>query len=1134
MWHDKDLLLLVLSSALVLGMLVTVRSCGHHVVHRQIKDLAAYHSMTQQLHIEGGLCSRGEGKQTATPHTATAAAATAAATAAREGRKKRGNGPPYTHTHAHAHAYDGVRVRQAEVTAAAVVAELEHQEGDLTSGADGGDRRHGCGDESGSNDQQMWDHLLPVRGRSLQQAAGPPVSPAPIRLSVTYQQLGALDASQQQRLTRVVEAVRRVLQKFVRVKWPARGGLLVDPYCDPSFQACYPDFIAGRSQNRECGLASILREHIINPLNCTSYITKEQRQALIRSATGPVSGAGGGASIYGKGCASFAGSKGDDTDMYFYITAVHNNDCNLGAAAWAKPCLLDLGNNRPLLAAANVCPRALETLLDEEQLTAVLTHEMIHALGFTDSMYNLTRRADGTARPLSELLQPSNVGGKQVQVLVSPSVRDAARAHFACPSLSGAQLEEEGSAGSAGSHWEYTHYQGEVMVASTTFAADGTPPVLSNLTLSYLDDTGWYVTNRSAAGLLSWGAGAGCLLPSSTCSSYMLAVPGQRLFCGAATSASASQQLPAPASTSSTFVCTKSYRARGTCRALNFTNGCGLVLSRNAKETCLTSDAPDDLPAVFGWSLGTPSGRCFQVVYRFQAVIGYNRYTYPSTGQDGDSGAACFETVCSANGSKVFVKILGQQLECPAGRYLNLAQLLPSRFSAGRIGPCPPAQDLCSTQSCPASACNPTGGECLNGSCYCRLAYTGADCGFSLVTGQEVTDSSADDSSAGGGGSPSLSPPPWVQLVQLTLWLTNPVSDVGARQGQFQAAIASWADLNIKAVAVVSVNSGVPVVPPAATAAAGAANDTVVGDVFDATAGSHRRRGLHQASSLQPNLLPVAASVATVRISPSKSRPAALLLGWLRSNATSRNRLSSQLSAAGFQLIQQGIRWEYLITQQSVDSSSTASSGPGPAEAVIIGRGRKVMSVSLAAGAAAVVGIISAIVTARVRHTCALRKAESDDTSASAGEESNIAADGGVRGGGGGDGFVGHDDGGDNAVGDGGGGGPPPSPSPSGIGRSRLSTSGRGAGLARSSVNSFVDAEVGPLAAASQQHSFTRGASLGNSTYSTRITSSQPPPSQPPPSQPPPPQSVTPYSYSPGLMGKLSPLYSEPEEMSYS
>lgn len=74
-------------------------------------------------------------------------------------------------------------------------------------------------------------------------------------------------------------------------------------------------------------------------------------------------------------------------------------------------------------------------------------------------MYNLTRRDDGSVRPISEMVRVATVGDKQVQLLVSPRVRQAAQEQFGCPSLEGAQLEEEGSVGSAGSHWEYTHYQ---------------------------------------------------------------------------------------------------------------------------------------------------------------------------------------------------------------------------------------------------------------------------------------------------------------------------------------------------------------------------------------------------------------------------------------------------------------------------------------------------------------------------------------------------------------------------------------------------------------------------------------------------------------------------------------------------
>ncbi|GLI70826.1 hypothetical protein VaNZ11_015830 [Volvox africanus] len=1084
---------LALLAALSLGLLVAVQSCGHHVVHRQIQDLAARH-VAQQLHMG----SASWGLRKASPiGKVKADTQNSDWTREMEMTDTDGHGNVQVRSKDEASSAEGIHMDAAEL-------ELQQWQADRVANSVGS--RAAAASDVGNGMQEDGtdprdelreeESALDPRGRSLQQSASP--APAPIRLSVTYQQLGALDASQQQMLTRVVEAVRRILRKFILVKRPSSGGMLVDPYCNFNTWACYPDFnMRALNPNRECGLATVMPEHIVNPFNCTSFTTNSQRQALGRGISGPASGVGGGASGYGTGCASYAGTNGDDTDMYLYITAVRNDDCESGAAAWAKPCLLDLGNNRPLLGAANVCPRALE-VLNEEQLTAVLTHEMIHALGFTDSMYNLTRRPDGTLRPLGELLQSSTVGGKQVQMLVSPKIRDAARAQFSCPDLAGAQLEEEGSAGSAGSHWEYTHYQGEVMVASTTFAADGTPPVLSNLTLSYLDDTGWYVTNRSAAGLLSWGAGAGCLLPNSTCSSYMLAVPGQRLFCDAA---SGVQSGSTPS-----FLCSNNYKATGVCRALNFTGGCGLVLSRNAKETCLTADAPNDQPTVFGWGLGTPSGRCLPVVYRFQAYVAYSRFTYPGTGIDGSSDAACFDTNCSADGSKVFVKLLGQQFECPAGKYLNLAQLLPSRYSAGRIGPCPSARDLCSTQSCSTSACNPTGGECLDGTCYCRLAYTGADCGFSLITGQAVTDSGSNDASSGGNGTGNMSPPtlPWVQLVQLALSMNNTASEVRARIVQLQATIASWAGLNRKAVVITNIVDGTRDVP-------GNSNGTVAGDSFDATVASRRRRGLQQTSSPPPP--PVAAAIAMALITPSNSQPIELLLERLRNNETARNQLISQLADTGFFVLPSGISVETVLSQARVTSppSSESLTTLEPSSRADASRTRKVVIVGLAVGAVAVVGIVSAVITVLVLRS---RRSASSDR-ANVYQHSTAA----VRGDFGGSYEFTNLDGFADVFADNDHGARLSPHQPYSIGSCGLGQGSAGV-LPWPSANPFT-MQGNALWPNGQQGSTTDNPEF--SYYSARAAT-------PASSQPPPSQQQYPFSNQHGGMGQLSPLYSGTED----
>ena len=43
---------------------------------------------------------------------------------------------------------------------------------------------------------------------------------------------------------------------------------------------------------------------------------------------------------------------------------------------------------------------------------------------------------------------------KEVQVVVTPKVREEVRKHYGCASLSGAELEDQGEEGTALTHWE--------------------------------------------------------------------------------------------------------------------------------------------------------------------------------------------------------------------------------------------------------------------------------------------------------------------------------------------------------------------------------------------------------------------------------------------------------------------------------------------------------------------------------------------------------------------------------------------------------------------------------------------------------------------------------------------------------
>ena len=71
----------------------------------------------------------------------------------------------------------------------------------------------------------------------------------------------------------------------------------------------------------------------------------------------------------------------------------------------------------------------------------------------------------------------------------TPSVRREARAHFSCPTLEGAELEDQGGDGTALTHWEKRIFQDEAMTGTVHTAQ----PSYSRITLALLEDSGWSV-----------------------------------------------------------------------------------------------------------------------------------------------------------------------------------------------------------------------------------------------------------------------------------------------------------------------------------------------------------------------------------------------------------------------------------------------------------------------------------------------------------------------------------------------------------------------------------------------------------------------------------------------------------------
>jgi hypothetical protein len=241
----------------------------------------------------------------------------------------------------------------------------------------------------------------------------------------------------------------------------------------------------------------------------------------------------------------------------------------------------------------------------------------------------------------------------KVLFLVTPKLAAFARDYYGCPSLPGAPAD----AFSEGSHWRQANVNHELMQPAS--AEDSQRKRISAFTLNFLDDTGWYVTDKSAAQELEWGRGAGCSFVLDGCGSW-------------ATNNANKQSYYCSDSQAGKDVCTHDNRGIGTCSAIPGTS-CFTARADAAKPLLYCQDSSSfsrsgrqGVAAAFkavGGAVGSQSSRCFNTPQKL------------CTGSAcaGDAGAAiCADTSCDASG-KLFVELnvggKSSKLPCTDGKF---------------------------------------------------------------------------------------------------------------------------------------------------------------------------------------------------------------------------------------------------------------------------------------------------------------------------------------------------------------------------------------------------------------------------------------------------------------------------------
>jgi hypothetical protein len=353
-------------------------------------------------------------------------------------------------------------------------------------------------------------------------------------------------------------------------------------------------------------------------------------------------------------------------------------------AAAGGACEVDSKSGRPVAGAINLCPARL-ALLDaasasrshaSDSLLNDVLHELMHVLAFSEGLYaSFASAKNGSG------IAPGPGGGLVVR---SPAVLAEGRRHYGCSALQGVPLETEGGNGTARTHWKLRALNGELMVRTrallthvrSRLLADaslqvgtvitGQRPALSNFTMAFLQDTGWYAPQYEQAAPLAWGSGAGCdFVTAKSCAE--VGGTGEQYFCQAPSKGSGGND-------SVSALCTRDKSAVGACNALPLTRPeerCYAV-QPFSNWVCRDASLESEERARWGFEFG-PGARCLpggtSAPWSRVDAGGRMQYTQEQV------VPGCFQVECDAAGKELFALIDGVRVACPEGQTVTLSNV---------------------------------------------------------------------------------------------------------------------------------------------------------------------------------------------------------------------------------------------------------------------------------------------------------------------------------------------------------------------------------------------------------------------------------------------------------------------------
>ncbi|KYQ91805.1 hypothetical protein DLAC_07601 [Tieghemostelium lacteum] len=347
----------------------------------------------------------------------------------------------------------------------------------------------------------------------------------------------------------------------------------------------------------------------------------------------------------------------------YHVFATVRPTSSSGTIAYAKACVYPTSGatitGRPVAGIINFNPRYFTPFLNNpsgitfREYTKVGLHEMVHALGFSSTFYRFYKNPQGqfyNPAPGSFYTfngtTPSGVFYETDRCLMTtPTVAAFASAHYACPNLGYQELEDYGGSGTAGSHWEKRSAGEELMLG---YVQPMFP--LTNLTLSLLQDTGWYGIDFTNAEQLLWGKNLGCDW-NIDCTAESWAFPGY--WC------STNKQS-----------CSPTRAGKGACTVASYTSNLPYQYQHFANPSvggidAITDFCPYTQEIVYCSDESKNQGANGGIGEVFGETSRCFEFSQSSVG-----GMACLQERC--NGLDIEINVLGSWYTCPPGKTLEI------------------------------------------------------------------------------------------------------------------------------------------------------------------------------------------------------------------------------------------------------------------------------------------------------------------------------------------------------------------------------------------------------------------------------------------------------------------------------